>query len=79
MIFQASLFLKMSYNIFLVTFIMFKHGKVGKHIEFMRQKLSRKMLIVKFHPRMKCLHVFFYIIHPGMKSHSCLFDECIPG
>ena len=29
--------------------------KVGKHIEYMRQKLSKNMLIVKFHPGMKCL------------------------
>ena len=30
------------------------------------------MLILKFHPRMKCLHVFFSFFHPGMKFHPCL-------
>ena len=33
--------------------------------------------ILKFHPGMKCLHVFFYFFHPGMKFHLCLssWDE----
>ena len=30
------------------------------------------MLILKFHPRMKCLHVFFSFFHPRMKFHPCL-------
>ena len=30
------------------------------------------MLILKFHPGMKCLHVFFSFFHPGMKFHPCL-------
>ena len=66
---------------FPVTFIMFEHVKVGKHIEHIRQKLSKSMLIVKFHPGMKCLHNFFSFFHPGMKFYSCLFDtnEFIPG
>ena len=42
---------------------MFKHVKVGKHIEHMRQKLSKNMLIIKLHPGMNCLCVFFFI--PG--------------
>ena len=45
-------FLKRPYNIFFLTV------KVAKHIEYMRQKLNKNILIVKFHPRMKCLHVF---------------------
>ena len=30
------------------------------------------MLILKFHPGMKCLHVFFSFSHPWMKFHPCL-------
>ena len=58
MIFRVSLFIERPY-IFLLIFVMFKHVKVGKQIEYMRQKLSKNMFIVKFHPEMKCLHVFF--------------------
>ena len=36
-IFWGSHFMKRSYNIFLVTFIMFKHVKVEKHIVYMGQ------------------------------------------
>ena len=63
------------YNIFLLIFILFEHVKVGKHIEYMRWKLSNYMLIVKFHLEMKRLHFFF------MKFYLCLFhrDEFIPG
>ena len=53
MIFQASLFLKRFYNIFLVTFTMFKHVKGEKHMDYMRQKFSKNTLIVKLHPGMK--------------------------
>ena len=28
--------------------------------EYIRQKLIKNMLILKFHPGMKCLHVFFF-------------------
>ena len=35
-------------------------------------KNSKNMLILKFHPGMKCLHVFFSFFHPGMKFHPCL-------
>ena len=73
--FRASLFIKRSYNIFLVNFIMFEHTKVGKHIEYMLQKLSKDVLVSKFQPRMKFLHIFFSFFHPRMKSHSCLFDR----
>ena len=38
LIFRASLFVERSYNTFLVAFIRFKHVKVGKNIENMRQK-----------------------------------------
>ena len=31
----------------------------------MPQKLSKNMLIVKFYPGMKCLHVFFLFFIPG--------------
>ena len=27
------------------------------------------MLVLKFHPGMKCLRVFFHFFHPGMKFH----------
>ena len=49
--------------------------------EYIRQKLIKNMLILKFHPGMKCLHVFFSFFHPGMKSHPCFsyWDEFIPG
>ena len=40
--------------------------------EYIRQKLIKNMLILKFHPGMKCLHVFFSFFHPGMKFHPCL-------
>ena len=45
MIFRASLFIKRAYNIFFLTFTMFRHVKAGKHIEYMRQKLSKNMLM----------------------------------
>ena len=48
-------------------FIMFKHVKVGKNIERMRQNLSNNILIVKFHPWMKCLHIICSFFHPRMK------------
>ena len=53
MIFPALLF------IFRVTFIMFKHVKVRQHIEYMVQKLSKNMVIVKFHPDMKSFQILF--------------------
>ena len=70
MIFRTSIVIKKSYNIFLRTFIMFKHVKVEKHIENMREKSSKNMLIVKFHPGMKCLNILFFFFHPGMKFYS---------
>ena len=78
----ASLFIKRSYNTFLVTFIMFKHDKVGKYIECMRQKLSKYKLIVKFHPGMKGLLIFFFFFSSWdeissvfLKGMSSLWDE----
>ena len=59
--FSALLSVKSPQNIFLATFIMFKHIKVGKNVEYMRQKLSKNMLIVKFGLHMKCLYIFFFI------------------
>ena len=45
--------------------------------EYIRQKLIKNMLILKFHPGMKCLHVFFSFFHPAMKFYPCLssWDE----
>ena len=43
--------------------------------EYIRQKLIKNMLILKFHPEMKCLHVCFSFFHPGMKSHPCLSSQ----
>ena len=55
------------------TFIMFKQAEFGKHTWIHRSKTEKKMLILKFHPGMKCcLHVFFSFFHPGMKFHCCL-------
>ena len=47
--------------------------------EYIRQKLIKNMLILKFHHGMKCLHVFFSFFHPRMKSHPCLssLDETL--
>ena len=58
--FSGFTFYKRPSNAFFLTFIMLKHGKVRKHIEHMRQKLSKNMLIVKYYPGMKRLHVFFW-------------------
>ena len=49
-------------------FIMFKHVNFGKHIWIhtsKTKKTNKKMFILKFHPRMKCLHVFFLFFIPG--------------
>ena len=62
---MGSFFIKRSYNVFLLTFMMFKHVKVGKHIEYMHQKSSKNMFIVKFLHGMKCLHTFFFFFIPG--------------
>ena len=56
---RASLFIKRLYNIFLLTFIMFKHFKVGKYLEHMRQKLSKNLPIFNFFTRMNCFPSFF--------------------
>ena len=71
MIFRASLNIKRPYKIFLPTNIIFKHAKVRKRIEHMRKKLDKNMAIVKFHPRMKFLRVFFHFFLSR--------DEIIPG
>ena len=62
--FPSFSFYKMPYT-FLLTSIMLKHVEVGKYIEYMRQKLRKNMLTLKFHPGMKCLHVFFSFFIPG--------------
>ena len=46
-----------------------RHFKVGKFTEYMTQKLSKNMIIVKFHPGMKCLHIFFPFYEIFMKFH----------
>ena len=52
---------------------MFKHVKDGKLNKSVRQKLSKHMLIAKFHSRIKCWHISFSFFplrmrfHPGMK------------
>ena len=79
MVFWASLCTKRSYKVFLLTIIMFKHANVGKHIEYMDQKLSKNMPIVKLYPRMKCLRVFFSFFYLWMKFHPCLFVRVHPG
>ena len=43
----------------LASFIMFKHVQVGKHTEYMRQKLSKNMFIVKIQP---CIYASFFFI-----------------
>ena len=40
--------------------------------EYIRQKLIKNMLILKFLLGMKCLHAFFSFFHPKMKSRPCL-------
>ena len=59
---------------------MFKQVKVGQHIEYMVQKLSKNIVIVKFHPDMKSFQILFSfflsqgeisktgMIHSGMKT-----------
>ena len=51
-------FIKGPYVSFIHTLIMFKHVNFEKHIWIHTSKI-RKMLILKFHPGMNCLHVFF--------------------
>ena len=68
MIFLALLFMKTPYKIFLLTFTMFKHVEVRKHIEYMCQILSKNMLIVEFYSGMKCQHVFFSFFHETCSS-----------
>ena len=75
MIFQASLFLKRFYNIFLVTFTMFKHVKGEKHMDYMRQKFSKNTLIVKLHPGMKCLHISFPFFIPEQNLIPVLLTD----
>ena len=41
------------------TFIMFKHNEFVKHTWIHTSKTKKNMLILKFHSRIKCLHVFF--------------------
>ena len=46
-------------------FIMFKHLKFRKHIWIHTSKIKKNMLILKFHPRLNCLQVFFLFFIPG--------------
>ena len=47
--------------------IMFKHVNFEKaYLNTYVQKLKKNMLILKFHPWIKCLHVFFsFFFVPG--------------
>ena len=48
------------------TSIIFKHVNFGKHIWIHTSKRMKKnILILKFQPGMKCLHVFFLFFIPG--------------
>ena len=60
---------------------MFKTLTLESIFEYIRKKIYVRILILKFHPGMKCLNVFFSFLHPGMKFHPCLFyrDEFILG
>ena len=49
----------------LVSLIMFKHVQVGKHTEYMRQKLSKNMFIVKIQPCIYASFFFYFIFIPG--------------
>ena len=73
--FGTSLFIKRPTFHYILTLITFKHINFGKHIWIHTSKLIKNMLILKFHPRMRCLHVFFSFFHPGMKSHPCLSSQ----
>ena len=73
--FRASFFIKRPYMFHNIhTFIMFKHVEFGKHtwIHKYVKNLKKNILILKFHPGMKCLHVLFSFFHPGMKFRPCL-------
>ena len=59
---------------------MLKRVTLESIIEYVRQKLIKNMRILKFHPGMKCLHVFFFfffipgwnlipVFHPRIKFH----------
>ena len=88
--FWTSLFIKRCYvsvHSYSHYVISFKHVNFGKHVWIHTSKnfLKKIMLILKFHPEMKCLHVFFFFfssrdeisslsfwqgwVHPGMKFH----------
>ena len=55
------------------TLIMFKTLTLESMFEYIRQKF-KKILILKFYPGIKCLHVFFSFFQPRMKFHPFLFD-----
>ena len=74
--FGTSLFIKRPYVSLHSYSIMLKHVTLEIIIEYVRQKLIKNMRILKFHPGMKCLHVFFFLFfHPRMKSHPCLSSQ----
>ena len=43
--------------------------------KYIRQKLIKNMLILKFHPGTKCFHVFLNFFHPRMIFHPCLSSQ----
>ena len=65
-------FMKRPYVSFIHVLIMFETLTLESIFEYIRQKLIKNMVILKFHPGMKCSHVFFSFFHPGMKFHPCL-------
>ena len=80
-LFLFGLFIKRPMFHYIHTFIRFKHVNFGKHIRIHVKNLRKSMLMLKFHPEMKSLHVFFSFFHPEMKFHPCLLDrnEFMPG
>ena len=47
------------------------------NLEGIFEYIRQNMLILKFHPAVKRLHVFFSFFHPGMKFHACLFERVL--
>ena len=67
--FRASLFTKRSYVSLYSYFHSVQTCWIWETYLNTFVKNFKNMLILKFHPRMKCLHVFFSFFHPRMKFH----------
>ena len=70
--FRASLFIKRPYVSLYSYFHYVQTCWIWKTCLDTYVKNKKNMLILKFHPRMKCLHVFLSFFHPWMKLHPCL-------